>query len=256
MDPQSSLRKILDRLLERHGGPVTLEELFRLHDATTGDDSLSEVERVRLLDRVAADPEAAGRLRALMRFPDASEPGDEDAEVEERWAEFREQLPRARDSGGRRRVDVRPWLLAASFVLCGGLMFWAGRLGLPTGHGNPQIAQAWVNPEIVELMPFDPAGSVVRSGRTIPLSTTAEVLVIVLHAPTAELDEPLLLKVLDTNSAIVVQSPGLLPNAGGSFRVALPTELLKTGVYRLELLGSDGDLRHLFLIELDIARED
>ena len=256
MDPQSSLGKILGRLLEREGGPVTPEELFRLHDATTGTGSLSDEERMHLLDRVATDPVAAGRLRALMRFPEASEPLADDG-LEERWSTFREQLPSvAREPAGMGRTYIRPWLLAASFVLCGGLTFWAGRFVLPAGSGDPETVQAWANPEIVELASVDASTSAVRSGRIVRLSAAVQALVVVLDVPNADSNEPLLLEVVDADSKTVVRSPGYLPSPAGSFSVVLPTGSLESGPYRLELLGPDGELRHLFLIELVVARED
>ena len=257
MNPPTSLDKVLAKHRERLGDPVTMEELFKLHDAVLGSGSLSEEERIQLLDRVAADPDAAHKLKALMRFPEISA-GEEAEGVDERWADFKVQLPPSdavpEEDGpgwisqfwvpdGRRRYG----LLAAILVFCSVLMLWLGRTLAPGPLVESGIARVQVNTPIVELTA---PGIEHRGTKRIPLPAKAQALVIVLSAPEIHTRKPLDLVVVNAKGDLISRSSGILPDEAGIFSATFSRELLGPGVYELQLQNEQREVSAAFPIEV------
>ena len=157
--PSNTFGDFLTRYRERLGGEISLEEIFLLHDAAEGAETLSENERVALLNRLAADPEAARRMKKLLRFLEESAEAEE-AGAQERWAAFRAQLPPAsgrhleRNPPPEGRAAYLGWQqvlgLAATLLLCVTLAFWAGRSGL-FGGSSGYDSGVQLNTFVVEL---------------------------------------------------------------------------------------------------------
>lgn len=259
MNPSTTLGKALAEHRERLGEPVTSEELMQLHDAALASESLSEEERIQRLDRVAADPEAARKLRVLMRFPEAS--AEEEAEgVDERWLAFKARLssPDARPEEDRqeKRRSRSPTLgrkqsfglLAASLSA---LSLWLGwTLRGPGLVIEPNITDIQVNIPIVEMTTSETH----RGPQRIFLSADAEAFVVVLSAPEILTRRPLDLILLDAENEVVVRRAGILPDEGSLYSAVLSRELLGPGVYDLQLHNEGREVLASFPIEVFLDR--
>ena len=264
MEQKSSFAQILSRHREQLGGPVSLEDVFTLHDLTLGEIELSEEERSVLLERVSADPEAAKHLLNLMRFPNSGSEGAEAAEpLDARWAAFRQRILTDSESEGvsrRSPVDSRPssptgpriWPLAASFVLGVVLMYWiVPHIGLETD--TKDAPNSWVNMPIVELV--DNGSGPIREPRTVRLPTLSRGLVVTLYTSSRNLPEsgPFEVRVSTPDNPEVQIVPGLEPGPGGVFVLGLPGETLTDGPHRLELLHDEKTLA-VFFLDLKLSK--
>ena len=260
MEQKSSFAQILARHRERLGDPVSLEEIFALHDVALGDVDLSEEERSDLLERVSADPEAAKRLLNLMRFPENEREEAETVEsVESSWKVFRQRMRsevEAERVPGISSFDLklppsvtrfRVWPLAASFFTGVLLMSW---IAPHIGPGTPPkdtVSRSWVNMPIVELV--DDGSDLSREPSTVRLSALSRGLVITLYTSNRNLPEsgPFNVQVSTPDDFEVQLISGLEPGPGGVFVLGLPGEILTDGPHRLELRYDDKTLAVFFL---------
>lgn len=258
MEQKSSFAQILARHRERLGDPVSLEEVFALHDVSLGEIELSEEERSDLLERVSADPEAAKHLLNLMRFPESGNEGVEAAEsVDARWKIFRQRILtelEAEGDSGRSPVDFQPspptrrkfWPLAASFILGVVLMHWiAPYIGLDAP--TEDAPSSWVNMPIVELV--DDGSDLSREPSTVRLPALSGGLVVTLYTTSRILPEagPFQVRVSNPDNPEILLISGLEPGPGGVFVLGLPGEALTDGPHRLELLHDEKTLAVFFL---------
>lgn len=240
MKSSTTFGDLLSKHRDRLGEPVSLEEIFLLHDAAEGAEELSEEQRIALLDRVAADPEAAQKLRSLIRFPEGSS-GAEDGEVEERWKMFQAQLPATEE--GDLGKELPPayqvartfgWQqvvgLAAALLLCVSFAFWAGT-SVSTRDAS-QAPAVQLNTYVVEL---STSGQRSRGGQHVTWPADAEGMLLTISAPEIESAGPFELVVLNAAGERIVKRAGLRPDSAGLFFATLARELLPPGDYDIQL---------------------
>ncbi len=264
MEPKAAMDRILARHRQRLGKPVSIEEIFQLHEAAEGTASLTDEDRERLLERVAADPEAAGKLRTLMRFPEMDALAEE-AGVEVRWSEFQQRLaasaPRTPADPTHPRLPEtsssiflpHPWLKAASLILCAGSLFMIGRFTAPKNPAAPITEELRLNVKILELSPLGAASN--RGGsEKVALTAESEGLMLMMDGTGVDSTEPLTLRVTDAEGRDVAQDSGLIREESGQFVAVLPAGNLAAGAYRAELLDTADRLEATFTFEVQVDR--
>lgn len=247
--------ELLAKHRKRLGRRVSLEEIFLLHDAADGTEAPSEVERIELLDRVAADPEAAQQLKSLIRFPEDS-PRADDEGVGERWEAFRTRFL----SAGEDNVDEKlpppyqfagrfGWQqvvgLAAALLLCVSLAFWAGRSVSISGASHDAGVQ--LNTYVVEISTSTQRS---RGGMQVGWPSAAEGMLLAISAPEIESQGPLDLVILDTGGDTIVERSGLEPDSAGLFFVTVSRELLPPGDYEIQLRNDVEEILSSFDLEI------
>ncbi len=255
MKASTTVGEILAKHRERLGEQVSIEEIFELHDAAEGTEALSNEERIEILDRVAADPEAARKLKSLLRFPKDS-PSAQDEGVEERWVRFKAQRLQVRAKDLEEELpppELPPgtftWQqfagLAAALLLCTSLGFWAGKSVQRDGISlNPAVQ---LNTFVVEL---SKSGLLSRGGKQITWPSTAEGMLLAISAPEIEAPGPFDLVLLDTSGKTLIERSGLKPDRAGLCFVTVSRHLLPSGAYVVQLRNDRQQILSSFELEI------
>ena len=257
MGTKGSLGKFLAAERERLGKPVSLEDLLALADladlAAGEGIGFDSDERSELLDRVAADPKAALRLKHLLRFQGDEVVESPDVEgVETRWWAFQERLDQVTSEPIvprylSRREPLRIWMEAAGLVMCAGLFFAIGRSPWLDSERPEPVLGMLAN---IETLTLSPLGA--KSGSRSPLwgylDASTEMVLLELDVSDLEIEPPATFEVLDADGRLIERKTGLLVNGQSAMTVSWITT--ERGNFEGRLTDTSGQTVATFLFGL------